>query len=191
MGRYIPARNPLYIQRRTELDAPRGARRGKAAMMAQIIGFKRIAAIIIAFQAILWPAQATADAATDWIDGPKADVRLISATTGVGDLRTIPLGVEVRLDEGWKTYWRSPGDAGIPPHVDWEGSANLSEAEFGWPAPVRFNYYDLETFGYEKGVVFSDSGAGRERRTGRQPPGPGRPSDLRRCLHPPYVQCFA
>ncbi len=123
-------------------------------MMAQILGLRRIAAILVAFQAFLWPVGAMADAATDWIDGPKADVRLISATTAVGDLQTIPLGVEVRLDDGWKTYWRSPGDAGIPPHVEWEGSHNLADADFGWPAPVRFNYYDLETFGYEKGVVF-------------------------------------
>ncbi|MBT3809658.1 MAG: hypothetical protein HOF99_09175, partial [Rhodospirillaceae bacterium] len=65
------------------------------------------------------------DTATDWLEGPKADIRLISATTAVGDLETIPLGLEVRLDDGWKTYWRSPGDAGIPPHVEWENSGNL------------------------------------------------------------------
>ena len=122
-------------------------------MIAQILGFKRLAAIVIAFQAILWPVMASGDAATDWIDGPKADVRLISATTAVGDLDKIPLGIEVRLDDGWKTYWRSPGDAGIPPFVEWDGSTNLSVANFQWPAPVRFNYYDLETFGYEKTVA--------------------------------------
>ncbi len=114
----------------------------------------RLAAIVIAFPAFLWSAQANATAATEWIDGPKADVRLIAATTGVGALESIPLGVEVRLEDGWKTYWRSPGDAGIPPHVEWEGSGNLAVAEFGWPAPVRFNYYDLETFGYAGEVVF-------------------------------------
>ena len=123
-------------------------------MIAQIQGFRRIAAIVVAFQAILWPGFAAGDAATDWIDGPRADVRLISATSAVGDLDTIPLGVEVRLDEGWKTYWRSPGDAGIPPFVEWDGSRNLAETEFRWPVPIRFNFYDLETFGYEKRVVF-------------------------------------
>lgn len=123
-------------------------------MIAQFPGSKRLALILIAFQAILWPGLAWGDAATDWIDGPRADARLISATTAVGDLETIPLGVEVRLDEGWKTYWRSPGDAGIPPFVEWEGSTNLAGTDFLWPAPVRFNFYDLETFGYEKGVVF-------------------------------------
>ena len=123
-------------------------------MIAQISGLKRIAAILIAFQAILWSGAAWAEAATDWLDGPKADIRLISATTAVGELDTIPLGVEVRLEDGWKTYWRSPGDAGIPPFVAWDGSSNLADTRFQWPAPVRFNYYDLETFGYQKSVVF-------------------------------------
>ncbi len=123
-------------------------------MNARFPAFKHLAAIVVAFQAILWPAIAIADAGTAWIDGPKADIRLISAATAVGDMDTIPLGVEVRLEKGWKTYWRSPGDAGIPPQVEWDGSANLSGTQFYWPAPVRFHYFDLETFGYKDRVVF-------------------------------------
>ncbi len=123
-------------------------------MTMQISGLERIAPILITLLAILWPGAAFSEAATDWLDGSKADIRLISATTAVGDLGTIPLGVEVRLEDGWKTYWRSPGDAGVPPFVAWDGSSNLAEARFQWPAPVRFNYYDLETFGYQKSVVF-------------------------------------
>ncbi len=123
-------------------------------MIVRIPAVKRLAAIVVAIQAILWPACAIADAASAWIDGPKADIRLVSAATAVGDMDSIPLGVEVRLDKGWKTYWRSPGDAGIPPQVAWDGSANLSGTEFFWPAPVRFHYFDLETFGYKDRVVF-------------------------------------
>ncbi|MEK9706437.1 MAG: protein-disulfide reductase DsbD domain-containing protein [Alphaproteobacteria bacterium] len=123
-------------------------------MIVRIHAVKRLAAIVVAIQAILWPACAIADAASAWIDGPKADIRLVSAATAVGDMDSIPLGVEVRLDKGWKTYWRSPGDAGIPPQVAWDGSANLSGTEFFWPAPVRFHYFDLETFGYKDRVVF-------------------------------------
>jgi suppressor for copper-sensitivity B len=95
-----------------------------------------------------------AEAASAWEAGPKADVRLISATTAVGELESIPLGVEVKLQDGWKTYWRSPGDAGIPPQVDFTGSSNIASTDFRWPVPARFQYYDLETFGYSKKVVF-------------------------------------
>ncbi len=123
-------------------------------MVARFREILRLATIMAAIPAFLWPNLAAGDAATDWLDGPKADIRLVSATTAVGDLESIPLGIEVRLDEGWKTYWRSPGDAGIPPHVAWDESSNLAAAAFQWPAPVRFKYFDLETFGYEKQVVF-------------------------------------
>lgn len=103
----------------------------------------------------LWPHLAySAEAASAWEKGPKADVRLIAATTAVGQLGAIPLGMEVKLQPGWKTYWRSPGDAGIPPQIDFTGSTNVAATQFRWPVPARFNYYDLETFGYSKEVVF-------------------------------------
>ena len=97
---------------------------------------------------------AAAEGASEWQDGEKANVRLISATTGVGDLETLRLGLEVELQQGWKTYWRSPGDAGIPPHLVWDGSENVGEIDFQYPAPVRFDYYGLDTFGYEDRVVY-------------------------------------
>ena len=123
-------------------------------MVARIRDILHLIVIVVVIPAILWPSLAAGGPATDWLEGPKADIRLISATTAVGDFEAIPLGIEVRLDDGWKTYWRSPGDAGIPPHVSWEKSVNLATAVFQWPAPIRFNYHDLETFGYDKRVVF-------------------------------------
>ena len=94
------------------------------------------------------------EAASEWESGPKADVRLIAATMAVGELDAILLGMEVRLQPGWKAYWRSPGGAGIPPQIDFTGSTNVASTAFRWPIPARFQYYDLETFGYSKEVVF-------------------------------------
>ena len=54
---------------------------------------------------------------------------------------------------GWHIYWRSPGDAGYPPHLDWTGSANLAHADILWPAPQRFSVLGLETMGYSDAVV--------------------------------------
>ena len=47
-------------------------------------------------------------------------------------------GIEVRLDPGWKTYWRDPGDSGTPPSFDFAESANVESVRTQWPAPVRF-----------------------------------------------------
>ena len=58
------------------------------------------------------------------------------------------------MKPGWKVYWRSPGDAGFPPEVNWAGSTNFAHAKMEWPAPERFSVLNLETLGYRKEVVF-------------------------------------
>jgi len=63
-------------------------------------------------------------------------------------------GLEIELDHGWKTYWRLPGDAGIPPQFDWSKSKNLKSVEVLWPAPHRFIDKGGETIGYKDRVVF-------------------------------------
>lgn len=62
-------------------------------------------------------------------------------------------GLQLVIREGWKTYWRSPGEAGIPPDFDWSRSDNLAAAEVGWPAPEVFDSFGFRTLGYSGSVV--------------------------------------
>ena len=105
--------------------------------------------------AALWGGAAAAaePAASPWFTTEQGEVRLIAAQSFVGDDRAIELGLEFRLAPHWKIYWRSPGDAGYPPRVDWAGSQNLAAADLVWPAPRRFSVLGLETVGYEGTVV--------------------------------------
>ena len=64
------------------------------------------------------------------------------------------LGLEVKLEPNWKIYWKNPGDAGLPPKIIWEKTENVSTVNLLFPAPKRFSFYDIETFGYESEVVF-------------------------------------
>ena len=96
------------------------------------------------------PARAAASA---WAEGDQARLRLISASDAVGSERAVTLGLQVQLKPTWKIYWRSPGDAGLPPQLDWSGSSNLASAEMRWPVPHRFTLFGLDTFGYEGEVV--------------------------------------
>ena len=89
-----------------------------------------------------------------WAIAPEIEARLIAAVDGTGALERIPAGLHVVLPEGWKTYWRSPGDAGLPVTVSWESSENVADVGFSWPAPHRFTLFGLDTFGYEHEVVF-------------------------------------
>ena len=61
--------------------------------------------------------------------------------------------LDLRLLPGWKTYWRAPGDAGIPPQFDWRRSRNLSGAEIVWPTPRVIVQGDLQSIGYSDRVV--------------------------------------
>ena len=56
--------------------------------------------------------------------------------------------VDLTLAPGWKTYWRSPGDAGIPPSFDWSGSENVKSVRIHWPAPSVFETNGMQTIGY-------------------------------------------
>ena len=50
-----------------------------------------------------------------WLESEYAKVRLISSTQATGNLEQIPAALEFQLKPDWKVYWRSPGDAGLPP----------------------------------------------------------------------------
>jgi suppressor for copper-sensitivity B len=84
----------------------------------------------------------------------QSTARLVSAVTGTGDLRDLPAGLDITLKPGWKTYWRSPGDAGFPPELKFDGSENVASAHLQYPTPHRFELFGLQTFGYKEQVVY-------------------------------------
>ncbi|MFQ5623140.1 MAG: protein-disulfide reductase DsbD domain-containing protein [Paracoccaceae bacterium] len=78
-------------------------------------------------------------------------VRLLEGWRGADGTHTI--AVAVMLNRGWKTYWRSPGESGIPPEFDWTGSRNVASAEVLWPRPEVFEIFGFRTIGYRRPVV--------------------------------------
>ncbi len=64
------------------------------------------------------------------------------------------VGVDIRLDSGYKTYWRKPGYAGLPPEFDFSGSENVLSARVHWPVPEWFGEGPERSIGYVGDVVF-------------------------------------
>lgn len=62
-------------------------------------------------------------------------------------------GLRLSLAPGWKTYWRAPGDAGIPPVFNWQGSGNLTALNVIWPTPEVFDQDGMQSIGYSNDVV--------------------------------------
>ncbi len=105
----------------------------------------------------VWASIAQAQSATPWTDGYNSKTRMVAgAVAKAGSMGTRNVaGIEIVMADGWKTYWRSPGDAGgIPPNFDWSGSYNLASAKVLYPAPTRLSDASGDSVGYKKSVVF-------------------------------------
>ncbi len=65
------------------------------------------------------------------------------------------IGLEIKLEPGWHTYWRAPGDAGLPPNFDWTASTGIyaDQISVDWPWPTEFRDFDYQTFGYADRVI--------------------------------------
>ena len=104
--------------------------------------------------ALLLPFAAAAASGPE-VDGPTAVMRLLSAEDGVAPgASSVSAGIDVALKPGWKTYWRSPGEVGLPPEIDWSGSDNVADVEMLFPVPERFEAFGIQNFGYHDHVLF-------------------------------------
>jgi DsbC/DsbD-like thiol-disulfide interchange protein len=90
---------------------------------------------------------------SSWDGDARSAVRLLAGSplNADGSLRA---GVEIRLAPGWKTYWRYPGDSGVPPVFDFSKSENIKSISILWPAPHRFTDDGGASIGYKGGVIF-------------------------------------
>lgn len=103
------------------------------------------------------PALGAGNLETPWTKGHSYEVRLIagSAARELGGPQRTYAAIEIRMSPGWKTYWRSPGDAGgMAPRFDWAGSSNLASAEALYPAPKRYKDALGDAIGYSGSVLF-------------------------------------
>jgi DsbC/DsbD-like thiol-disulfide interchange protein len=112
------------------------------------------AALCVPLAAAILSAVAAPPTASPWAQASNANARLVSGTVEIGGEPSLLAGVQLRMDQGWKTYWRSPGDSGVPPGFDWSGSKNLKQAEILFPAPIRFADGNSTAVGYAEEVVF-------------------------------------
>jgi DsbC/DsbD-like thiol-disulfide interchange protein len=99
----------------------------------------------------LLPARAAEEA---WVGATNSKLRLFGGTAKTKEGEQLMAGIQLRMDDGWKTYWRNPGDSGVPPQFDWSGSTNLKEAKLLYPAPHRFFDANSTAVGYSGEVVF-------------------------------------
>lgn len=107
---------------------------------------------------LLYSAQSLAETpSTGWLsheDHPPVSVKLELTGHYEAERNLLPALLHVELDEGWKTYWRSPGEGGIPPTFDWSESSNIDDIEWHWPMPSRYSIQGIDTVGYQGSLTF-------------------------------------
>ena len=100
--------------------------------------------------ALLWlPVSWAAD--SGWLraaDNDHASVRLRAQPAEAGETHLL---LDVALEKGWKTYWRSPGEGGIAPSIAWQTPLPV---QWYWPTPQRFDVAGIATQGYQGNVTF-------------------------------------
>lgn len=136
--------------------------------MRSIVLAAAVAGLSVASLAVVAPVATPAQAAPGEDDVGAEASRSIGAITGTATptapgMRLLsgwqaPDGsrvaaIEITVAPGWHTYWRVPGEAGIPPRFDWSGSRNLAGVSYVWPRPIRFETAGMQTFGYKQKLV--------------------------------------
>ncbi|MDV6251778.1 protein-disulfide reductase DsbD family protein [Vibrio sp. EA2] len=94
---------------------------------------------------------------TGWMSNPQhPPVQTRFILTGLQDpqAKTVTGYLDVKLSGDWKTYWRSPGEGGVAPSIDWQASENLTKVDWLWPYPQKFQLLGIETQGYKGDTLF-------------------------------------
>lgn len=116
------------------------------------LGLRSLIAAALALFAAALPPQATqAQSALPNSMDQLVQVEILDG--GLASDGTYTGALRLTLQEGWKTYWRAPGEAGIPPRFTWRGSRNVGEMSMTWPAPQVFSTSGYQTIGYHDQLI--------------------------------------
>lgn len=115
----------------------------------------RLIALCCLFGAVSAVARADDVPISPWTKGFNNEARLLAGAAETAEGAKNFAGFEISMPPGWKTYWRTPGEAGgVPPEFDWSGSENLASAKVLYPAPHRLIDKAGATIGYKDRVLF-------------------------------------
>ncbi len=94
---------------------------------------------------------------TSWLQNdrhPPVSVKLSLTGTQDVNAKTVHALLEVRLADSWKTYWRTPGEGGVSPSLDYSTTSNIENIQWHWPIPNYYQQFGLTVLGYQDYVAF-------------------------------------
>lgn len=95
-----------------------------------------------------------ASVAAQPVESGKAQLELVSASKPIKAGETVLLGLRMKVDAGWHTYWVNPGESGMKPAMEWKLPAGFGPVQVGFPFPHKFQAGEMHSYGYEGEVIF-------------------------------------
>lgn len=102
--------------------------------------------------ALMLGTQARAADASPWVEDSYSGLRLIAGANQSG-AESLRAGIEIKMRPAWHTYWRYPGDSGVPPRFSFSGSDNVAAVQVQFPAPHAFTDDVGTTIGYKGNLI--------------------------------------
>ena len=107
--------------------------------------------VLILLPALSWLAMACANAKPVQTDHVESE--LIAERTAIEPGKPVVVGLRLKHDHEWHTYWRNPGDTGLPTTIQWTLPNGFTASDIEWPAPTRIDVATLANYGYEGEIV--------------------------------------
>jgi thiol:disulfide interchange protein DsbD len=85
--------------------------------------------------------------------GGNIAVALLSERVAVEPGRPFYVGLQMKMRRGWHTYWKNPGDSGMPLRIAWNLPDGFSAGSIEWPTPERIHESTLMSYGYSREVL--------------------------------------
>ena len=119
-------------------------------MTKTILQFGALLLLLLSPQTSFATKMTTPEAHSEYVSArlllPRYDIRNQSTVSGA---------IEIKLQDGWHTYWRNPGEVGLPIRFGWEDhSSNVASVDISWPTPERFETVGIQNFGYKNHIFF-------------------------------------
>lgn len=114
-----------------------------------------VTAVLVAGFTVVAPLRADEELTSDWAESYNARTRISAARMLELGTKHMIAFIKIEMPKGWKTYWKAPGESGLPPSFDWSGSQNLAAANVLFPVPKRIpEKGGGEVIGYTDEVIF-------------------------------------
>lgn len=111
----------------------------------------RVFLFILTFFMMIPQSQSAFARSSDWAEDTYMKARLLIERDSIKDgQKTLNGAIHIQMPPDWHTYWRTSGDAGLPPTIDWNGSENMADIKIAWPTPERFDEKGYYTLGYKE-----------------------------------------